>query len=132
MEINKKAAYLRGLMDGLQIDPNTKEGKLFAALVDAFDSMSEELSALKEQVNDIDAFTSDLDEDVSELYEDFYGLDSDEYDEEEDMLGGFSIDCPHCGQEIPFNPQMVETGEFLLCPKCKKQVTVFTGLDPEE
>ena len=32
MELNKKAAYLQGLVDGLGIDDTTKEGKIIKAM----------------------------------------------------------------------------------------------------
>ena len=31
MELNKKAAYLQGLVDGLGVDESTKEGKIIKA-----------------------------------------------------------------------------------------------------
>ena len=33
MELNKKAAYLQGLVDGLGIDDTTKEGMIISALM---------------------------------------------------------------------------------------------------
>ncbi len=32
MELNKKAAYLQGLVDGLGVDETTKEGKIIKAM----------------------------------------------------------------------------------------------------
>ena len=32
MELNKKAAYLQGLVDGLGVDESTKEGKIIKAM----------------------------------------------------------------------------------------------------
>ena len=34
MNISEKAAYLKGLISGMEYDVNTKEGKLFAGIID--------------------------------------------------------------------------------------------------
>ena len=34
MTNSEKAAYIRGLMEGMDLDPNAKETKLFNAIVD--------------------------------------------------------------------------------------------------
>jgi hypothetical protein len=38
---NKKVGYLKGLAAGLELDPNSKEGRLFDAVIEALDAMSE-------------------------------------------------------------------------------------------
>ncbi len=37
MTNSEKAAYIRGLMEGMDLDPNAKETKLFNAIVDLLD-----------------------------------------------------------------------------------------------
>ena len=75
MTIVEKAAYLKGLAEGLGVEAETKEGKLWAALnellaemaheiedlqaaqldmADTIDEIGEELSAVEEQVFDLD------------------------------------------------------------------------------
>ena len=34
MTLTEKASYLKGLMDGMNLDTTTNEGKLFAAIAD--------------------------------------------------------------------------------------------------
>ena len=41
MELNKKAAYLQGLVDGLGIDDTTKEGKIIKAMSTLLGEMAE-------------------------------------------------------------------------------------------
>lgn len=40
MTNSEKAAYIRGLMEGMDLDPNAKETKLFNAIVDLLDEGS--------------------------------------------------------------------------------------------
>ena len=43
MGISEKVAYLKGLMEGLNIDEQTNEGKLFTAIVDVLDEIALEI-----------------------------------------------------------------------------------------
>ena len=60
MELNKKAAYLQGLVDGLGVDESTKEGKIIKAMAallgemaDAIAAMDEDLTQAYDQINDL-------------------------------------------------------------------------------
>ena len=48
MTIAEKAAYLRGLTDGLGMDPQSREGRLWAALNDLLGDMAHEIEDLHE------------------------------------------------------------------------------------
>ena len=48
MTIVEKAAYLRGLTDGLGMDPQSREGRLWAALNDLLGDMAHEIEDLHE------------------------------------------------------------------------------------
>ena len=74
MELNKKAAYLQGLVDGLGVDESTKEGKIIKAMAallgemaDAIAAMDEDLTRAYDQINDLSEELEDLEAD---LYED--------------------------------------------------------------
>ena len=43
MEISEKVAYLKGLAEGLNLDTESKEGKLIAAIIDVLDDMAEKI-----------------------------------------------------------------------------------------
>ena len=74
MELNKKAAYLQGLVDGLGVDESTKEGKIIKAMAallgemaDAIAAMDEDLTQAYDQINDLSEELENLEAD---LYED--------------------------------------------------------------
>ena len=58
--MKEKAAYLKGLIDGLGIDENTKEGKVIKAmsellgeLAEAVDAIDEDVTHAYDQINDL-------------------------------------------------------------------------------
>ena len=46
MELNKKAAYLQGLVDGLGVDESTKEGKIIKAMAALLGEMADAIAAI--------------------------------------------------------------------------------------
>lgn len=85
MNITEKAAYLKGLADGLGIDPQSKEGRLWAALNDLLGDMAHELARLEE----VDRSQADALEGVA-----------DEMSYLEELCGGFDSD----DEELPPPP----------------------------
>ncbi|MCR5664245.1 MAG: zinc-ribbon domain-containing protein [Oscillospiraceae bacterium] len=135
MTIVEKAAYLKGLAEGLGVSPETKEGKLWAALndllsdmaheiedlqsdhldmADALDQMSDDLSMLEEYCCDLDMSPLEDDEDEDELED-----EDEEDDEEEDPYDGvlYDVTCPSCGEEITLDEDMLAVGS-IDCPHC--------------
>ena len=77
MELNKKAAYLQGLVDGLGLDDTTKEGKIIKAMsallgemAEVIESVDEDLSRAYDQINDLSDELEDLEADLPQLRRD--------------------------------------------------------------
>ena len=85
MGISEKIAYLKGLMEGMNVDTESNEGKLFAAVVDVLDEIALEVEDLTDEVMELgdglDVISDDLG-DVEDIVYDEY--DEDDFDEEED------------------------------------------------
>ena len=68
MTNSERASYIRGLMDGLELDPSAKETKVLNAIVELLDDLclsveelDEGLDELAEQVDEIGFFFALLD-----------------------------------------------------------------------
>lgn len=142
MSITEKAAYLKGLAKGLEIDESTKEGKLLLALVDAVELMADEIADVQEACDELDEVVDVLDEDLTELEEDFleiFGEDEDDddcgcghdhhHDEEEGDL--YEIVCPSCEDQIYLDESMLEVGS-IECPSCGEHLEFEAPEDEEE
>ena len=106
MEISEKVAYLKGLAEGLNLDTESKEGKLIAAIIDVLDDMGEKFADIEDELCDVEEtlyFALDDDED-----------EDDEDDEEEEC---FMTNCPECEEEVYFDESVLEDGE-VICPNC--------------
>ncbi len=120
MEITEKVAYLKGLAEGLALDTESKEGKLFAAIIDVLDEMSEKMLDLEESMYDMEDGLDAVSDDLSEVEEAIFEDDDD--DEDEDYDGEwFETTCPACEEEILFNEDELEAGE-ILCLNCGEKL----------
>ena len=118
MGISEKVAYLKGLMEGLNIDEQTNEGKLFTAIVDVLDEIALEIEDLTDEVmalgDGLDVVSDDLSDVEDIVYDDDDDDDDDDEDEEEEC---YATTCPECEEEIYFDDTVLEDGT-LLCPNC--------------
>ena len=123
MNIVEKAAYLRGLCDGLEIDTTTKEGKLLLAMVEVIDELADAVSDLQQIT---DEMSDELDEVAEELLELEGAFDEDEFDEDEECecdedceCAGFHYEvvCPTCGDSIMVDEDILALGK-IQCPGC--------------
>ena len=84
MDLNAKAAYIRGLMTGMEFDPASKNGKVIAAMMDLLEEMADVVSehddALDQAFDELDA----IDEDMDDLVDSIFGDDDEDEDEDED------------------------------------------------
>ena len=137
MEITEKVAYLKGLADGLALDPETKEGKILIAIIDVLDDMALELEDKKdlqeELAEGLDVVSEDL-EDVEDIIYDDYDEDEDEDEEDEDEDESeecYVTTCPSCEEEIFFDETILEEGE-VICPNCGEKLEFELEEEPED
>ena len=122
MTLNEKAAYLKGLSEGLTFDKNSAEGKLLVALVDLCSEMAEEIARIDEDVEYVSDYCEELDEDLGDVEEILLELDDedDEFDDELEDEEFYEIECPHCGEIIEFDASIEP--EELTCPACHEAI----------
>ena len=126
MGITEKVAYLKGLAEGLGLDKDSKEGKLFAAIIDVLDDMALEIEDMQELQMELseglDAVSDDLEDIEDIVYEEWDEEEEDEDEEdEEDSEDCYATTCPTCEEEIFFDESILEEGE-VICPNCGERL----------
>ena len=150
MTINEKAAYLKGLMEGLQLDTEKAEGKMIAAIVDLLGdvtkkltnvedttiAISDELDEIEEDLDAIEDFIMDEedDDDDYDYEDDEEDFDEDDYDEEGFDFGDedttiYEVKCI-CGNVIAFDEDTLEEGS-IICDECGETLE-FSFEDEDE
>ncbi|MCL2513311.1 MAG: hypothetical protein FWF08_05370 [Oscillospiraceae bacterium] len=122
MNLTEKAAYLKGLAEGVGLDENAKETKIINAILDLLDDVALTVSDIDDEVSFISDRIDDIDEDLEDLeefvYEDF-DYDDDDYDffddDDEDV---FEIECPNCKKIVYIDECDIDGDEEVKCPEC--------------
>ena len=125
MNLTEKASYINGLVDGMDLDTTTKEGKVIAALLGLCNDLCNAVSDLTDDVEQIYEELDAIDEDLTDV-EDYIFDDEDEDEDDEcdccDCCGDddedvYEITCPNCGKVVYVDEEEL-SDEDLCCPKC--------------
>lgn len=116
MTITEKVAYLKGLMEGMKIDPESDQGKLWKAVMDVLADLALSVDELEDYTAELTEQVDAIDEDLDALESDFYGeYDDDDCDCCDDEY--YDITCPNCDEEFCVDEQTLLEGG-VECPNC--------------
>ena len=143
MTVLEKVAYLKGLAEGLGLDPEKKEGKIITAIIDTIEDIARRLEELSEGISEfgeeLDAVSVDLEDVERLLFDDDDDGDDDDDDgccdgccSVEDNDFAYEVTCPSCGEDIEVDETDLVSGE-IACTSCGEKLEFdFDGDDPEE
>jgi predicted Zn-dependent protease with MMP-like domain len=154
--LSDKAAYLKGLYDGMELDEKSKETKLLKAVIDAVSDIADAVDRQDEDIDDIvdeildvedhvNAVDLDLGDDEECLFGDAdcencsdYGCryrddGEDDYDENDEDDGDslYEVICPDCGKTFYFTDEDIEDGSPVTCPFCGCVIDDIQLTDPD-
>ena len=156
MTLTEKAAYIKGLADGLDFDKTTPEGKLIAALLDLTSELCDAIDEIDEDLCTLNDYIEEIDEDLGAVEEylldeledddcdccdcsddcdydcddceclDCCDCDDDDEDYDEDE-DYYEVVCPGCGETICFDSSI--DPENLTCPACNEKFACLCEAD---
>jgi len=150
MKLTEKIAYMKGLLDGMELDGSTKEGKAILQMAGVMEEMAVYIDDLQSQVDELTELCDLLDQDLGEVESDLYGdededdddddEDDDDYqlgkvlpvddddsdlweddDEEEFEIPKYIVNCPGCDEVIALSERRLEEGS-MHCPYCDELI----------
>ena len=148
MTISEKAAYLKGYMEGVELDTEKPEGKMIERIVDLLGDITKRLADVEETTIAISDELDEIEEDLDAIED--YILDEDEdyddeddfedWDDDEDYEEGFDfgdedsiiyeVKCA-CGEIINFDEDTLEEGS-MECPNCGELLEFSLEDDEDE
>lgn len=126
MKLSEQMSYLHGLVDGLDIDMTTKEGKVLGQVLEVLQSTVLYVDDLQDQIDELTELCEDIDEDLGEVEEfllddedelDFCDDDSDDEDYDFDEEDLYETVCPTCENTIVLADSILDEGS-MKCPCC--------------
>lgn len=132
MKLTEKAAYIKGLADGLALDASKPEAKVIGELISLVEDMAQTISDLEEDAQYLNDYIEEIDEDLGMVEEDVYG-DEDDCDYDCDDCDGcdgcdgccdedeecYEVTCPSCGETVCFDATL--DPKDLVCPACQEK-----------
>ena len=117
MDICEKISYIKGLAEGLDLDANTKEGKVIFAILDLLGDITEEICEIEGGLDDMSEQLDAVDEDLSSVEDIIYDdcdcdCDCGCHDDEV-----YEVECPNCHDTIYLDDEMLEE-DGIDCPNC--------------
>ena len=129
----EKAAYLKGLVEGLGIEPDSRDGKLWGALTELLSDMAHEIEDLHESDMDHAEVLDELADELSYLEEITCDLDSpddfmDDYEDDFECDGECSSCAERCSlaDEDDFEDDEPEYDGIIYdatCPVCGEEIS---------
>ena len=134
MNLTEKSAYIKGLMEGLDLDPDKKEVKVIKALVDLVEDLALTVSDLDEDLDQVYDELDAIDEDMTDLEDVVFGGEEDDEDEDEDGFNEdadmYEITCPSCGETVCVDEYTLLSDD-LACPSCGEKFEIDFDEDDE-
>lgn len=114
-----RVSYLNGLVEGLYIDKNSKDGKIISEVVNILNDMAEEIQNLKDTTEDMENYMDAMDEDLDKLENEVYD-DNCDYDDDDFI----NVKCPHCGETVYIDSNLIDDKESITCPNCSNSISL--------
>lgn len=124
--IREKVAFIEGLVEGLELDLTTKEGKVLDRIIDVLGDMTDALEGLAEAQDELEDYAEMIDDDLTELEEFILDEDRDEeyddfddvdFDDDDDY---YEVVCPKCGTVYITDFEAFDDDD-VFCPECGEQ-----------
>jgi DNA-directed RNA polymerase subunit RPC12/RpoP len=118
MSLTERAAYIKGLAEGLDLDADKKEARVIKEMLELLGEMASDVEDIGADLGDVYEAVEQIDEDLAFLEEEVFGdaashMDGDMYE----------IVCPSCGEEVQLDEEMLMSGD-VVCPNCNEKIEI--------
>lgn len=127
MSLSEKAAYIRGLAEGMELDTNKKENRIMQEMLELLCDIASTVEDNEEDTADLFDALNELDEDLASIEDEVYGAQDDccgghghhHHDDE----GAYEISCPKCDQLFIATEDELLSGD-VVCPNCGEKIEI--------
>ena len=140
MTITEKTAYLKGLLEGMNIDQTTNEGKLLAAIIETVDEIAlsvadldDEVGAINDELDTLEEAVAARDDALDDVEESLDVIDETLDDMDEDLDELFEMVDPDFDDDEDWDDEDDEDEDDeddeeelyqLTCPTCQEEIVV--------
>lgn len=133
--VTKRISYLKGLMDGLGVEADSEEMKIYNAILEVLEEINDTIDDLYDYQDELAQQVDLIDDDLAGVEEELIGCCDDDGDDDydyDDDLEYYELECPECGDIICIDEDCFEGDDEIICPNCKKPIEIdFDAEDAE-
>lgn len=118
MSLAERAAYLKGLADGLELKAEKKETRIIKEMLDLMVEMAGDVDNIGADLTDLYDAMEQIDEDLSYVEQELFG---DEHGDFADEM--YEIVCPNCQETVHLDEEMLLGGD-VICPACGEKIEI--------
>ncbi|MFV0413410.1 MAG: CD1247 N-terminal domain-containing protein [Oscillospiraceae bacterium] len=119
MNLSEKAAYIKGLAEGLDLEADKKEVRVIKELLELVGEMASDIEDVSADLSELYDAVEEIDEDLSFVEEEVYGDGEHEHFSEE----MYEITCPACGETVSLDEEKLMDGD-VICPACGEKIEI--------
>ncbi len=119
--ISNQLSYLKGLIDGIKVDPESDYGRIFEGILNVLDEINDSIDDIMEYHDELADQVDLIDEDLSVIEEEL--SDEDDFDDDDDFEY-YEIDCPKCGANVCLDEDFFDTDNPVTCPECGEEFDI--------
>ena len=133
MNTVESLGYLKGLLNGLGIDDDKKEAKVFKAIIEVLENIIDDVDDVYEEIDAVEEQVDAIDEDLADV-EAFLDDDCDcgcDCDCDCDDECEYELECPSCDETIVVDECTIDEGG-IECPSCGEYLEFEIDEDEDE
>ena len=122
--ISNQLSYLKGLIDGIKVDPESDYGRIFEGIINVLDEINDSVDDILNYQDELAEQVDLIDDDLAVLEEEL----SDDEDDDEDFEY-YEVDCPKCGAVVCLDEDFFDSENAVTCPECGEEFDIELDCD---
>lgn len=118
MSLAEKAAYIRGLAEGLELDTDKKEARIIKEMLELMGEMATDVDDIGADLGELFDVVEQIDEDLGHIEEEVYTGGLGDFSDEM-----YEIECPNCKQTVQLDEEVLLDGD-VICPACGEKIEI--------
>lgn len=118
MSLAEKAAYIRGLAEGLELDTDKKEARIIKEMLELMGEMATDVDDIGADLGELFDVVEQIDEDLGSIEEEVYAGGFGDFSDEM-----YEIECPNCKQTVQLDEEVLLDGD-VICPACGEKIEI--------
>ncbi len=118
MSLAEKAAYIKGLADGLDLEADKKEARVIKEMLELLSEMAGDVDDMGADLGELFDVVEQIDEDLAQLEDEVFGGEPIGFSDEM-----YEIVCPNCHEAVQLDEEVLIAGD-VICPACGEKIEI--------